>query len=87
LEERAADAEAWGRPACSTGGTNMHGWPHDIHPDTAEALEHVDAAMFTGDPAETRPRFERMKFYIERWAREIKVAEERLLENEREASR
>ena len=59
-----------------------HLWKTPVHPDTAEALEHVDAAMFTGDPAESREKYEFLKKYVDRWQREMKVAEERLLEKE-----
>lgn len=42
-----------------------------LHPRTWEAFDHVDAAMFTGDPGETREKFEYMKRMIERWKRRI----------------
>ncbi len=42
-----------------------------VHPQTAKALEHVDAAMFTGDPGETAEMWEVFDFYIQRWTRQM----------------
>lgn len=41
-----------------------------VHPETYRALEAVDAAI-TGDPAETEDCFNLLKFYVDRWQREL----------------
>jgi hypothetical protein len=38
----------------------------DIHPSDEEALQTIDAAVFTGDPAIIR---ERLTYFLERWQR------------------
>jgi hypothetical protein len=43
-----------------------------MHPDTIQALEMIDAAMFTGNPTESIETYENLKFYFERWTRELK---------------
>lgn len=46
-----------------------------IHPDTERAFNHIDAAMFTGDPGETREKFEFFKKMIDRWKRKMDEVE------------
>ena len=61
------------------------GWEHCLHPDTELALDHVDSAIFTGCPSETRAAYNRLRSYVERWTRELDIHkkwldEEKLLE-------
>ncbi len=39
-----------------------------IHPSDEEALQTIDAAVFSGDPDVIR---ERLTYFIERWQREL----------------
>lgn len=48
-----------------------------LHPQTEENLDSVDAAFFTGDPAEN---FDRLAFFVGRWLRALKNAHERIEE-------
>jgi hypothetical protein len=48
----------------------------DMHPDVAEALEQIDAAMFTGNPADTFKDFTTLAKYIARWSRCMKETRE-----------
>ena len=41
---------------------------NDLHPSTEEALEEIDAAVFSGDPDIVR---ERLLYYIERWQKAL----------------
>lgn len=43
-----------------------------LHPDTWKAFDHVDAAMFTGDPGETQEKFEYITKMMDRWNRKMK---------------
>lgn len=47
-----------------------------VHRTTYEALEAVDAQMFTGDPGETEDMFNLLKFYVDRWATKMKEVEQ-----------
>lgn len=42
-----------------------------LHPEVAEALEQIDAALFSGDPAETPEMLQIFCFYVERWKRKL----------------
>jgi len=55
------------------------GWPHALHPDTEEALQRVDAAIFTGDPSETKASFNRLRTFVNRWMRELERCKQRLV--------
>lgn len=47
-----------------------------VHPATFEALEAVDAQMFSGDPGETEDMFNLLKFYVDRWTAKMKEVEQ-----------
>ena len=62
---------------------NRNQWTGPSHPDTLAAFDHVDAAMFTGDPAESRERFNLYKKYVDRWLKQLDEVEPRLIEKEK----
>jgi len=44
-----------------------------IHPSDEEALQSIDAAVFTGDPENIR---ERLEYFMGRWQRALKESQE-----------
>lgn len=44
---------------------------NDLHPDVKEALDQIDAAIFTGDTFFNPENMEELKTFIGRWNREI----------------
>jgi hypothetical protein len=44
-----------------------------IHPSDEEALQTIDAAVFTGDPEIIR---ERLTYFMERWQKVLDASEE-----------
>lgn len=62
---------------------DIHNEQRTFHPDTYKAFDHVDSAFFTGCPAESRIKWNTMKWYVERWARQLEATEPMLdLEDE-----
>jgi len=45
-----------------------------IHPDVLEALEQIDAAVFSGDTFQTQEARQWLHSYLERWNRWDKTA-------------
>jgi len=58
--------------------TDLNNELRTLHPDTYKAFDHVDAAFFTGDPAESRIKWNTMKWYVERWAKALVESEGRI---------
>ena len=46
--------------------------------------EGIDASMFSGDAFHYRENLDPLKYYIERWSREIENIEKKLVEQEKE---
>jgi len=42
-----------------------------LHNDTEEALDHIDAAVFTGDSLFDKDNMARFEYFIARWQKEI----------------
>lgn len=49
-----------------------------LHRDTMEALEQIDAAIFSSDSLENAPTYSVMKHYIDRWQRSLTALQEEL---------
>lgn len=46
-----------------------------LHPSDENAVDSIDAMMFTGDITETREKFDYIKEMVARWSRRISEAE------------
>lgn len=46
-----------------------------LHPSNEEAVDTIDAMMFSGDITETREKFDYIKEMVARWSRRISEAE------------
>jgi hypothetical protein len=46
-----------------------------MHPSDEEALQTIDAAFFSGDAMHDKENLNRVKYFIERWQKEIKNIE------------
>lgn len=46
-----------------------------LHPSEHDAMDRVDAMMFTGDITETKEKFDHIKEMITRWSRRVAEAE------------
>lgn len=50
---------------------DYHNKRKTLHPSTYDAMDRVDAAMFTGDPGEDEDKFLLMQWWINRWKKRI----------------
>ena len=50
-----------------------------MHPDDEEALQGIDAAMFSGDAFEDGYARDRLRYFMHRWVQELDLIDKRLL--------
>ena len=53
-----------------------------LHPSDEDAVDTIDAMMFGGDSLHNKENLEEMKYFIERWQKQLTFIEEIIEENE-----
>lgn len=52
-------------------GNNPYITDNDIHVNDEEAIQTIDATLFSGDPGETEKKFKYLTMIIDRWKRKM----------------